>query len=144
MNRPYTVSTKKRNRKKNRKKIGRNRNGNMKHEGSFPDRFRGYHNVYRNSSQLFPFSTCIPIQSPNSLSARPNNPANPKSNSNPPLIFGPLFHTYESLSSYFSLLFHNKLQQTSHTNSYISNSLILYSYKLTTMNIISNYHFIFA
>ena len=67
-----------------------------------------------------------------------------KSNSNPPPIFGPLFHPYESLSSYFSLLFHNELQQTSHTNSYISNSLILYSYKVTTMSIISNYHFIFA
>ena len=47
-----------------------------------------------------------------------------KSNSNPSPAFDPLFHPYESLSSCFSLLFHNELQQTSPTNSYISNFLI--------------------
>ena len=67
-----------------------------------------------------------------------------KSNSYPPPTFGPLSHPYESLSFYFSLIFHNKLQQTSHTHSYISNFLILYSYQVTTMRIIFNYCFIFA
>ena len=62
--------------------------------------------------------------------------------SNPP-IFGLLFHSYESISFCFSL-FHNELQQTSHNYSYISNSLILYSYQVTTMRIILNYYFIFA
>jgi len=63
---------------------------------------------------------------------------------NPPLTFDLLSHPYESLSFYFSLLFHNELQQTSHTHSYISNFLILYSYQVTTMRIIFNYCFIFA
>jgi len=68
-----------------------------------------------------------------------------ESNFNPSPIFGPLLHPYEGLlSSCFSLLFHNKLQQTSHTHSYISNFLILYSYQVTTMRIIFNYCFIFA
>ena len=47
-----------------------------------------------------------------------------KSNSNPSPTFDPLFHPYDSLSLCFSLLFHNELQQTSHTNSYIFNFLI--------------------
>ena len=63
---------------------------------------------------------------------------------NPPLTFDLLSHPYESLSFYFSLLFHNELQQTSQTHSYISNFLILYLYQLTTMRIIFNYCFIFA
>ena len=67
-----------------------------------------------------------------------------KSNSNPSLIFSPLFHSYEGLSSCFFLIFHNELQQISHTYTYTSNSLIFYSYQVTTMRIILNYRIIFA
>ena len=61
--RPYTVSVKKTGTgKKNKKKPAETR---TETGGVFSRPF--YRIVYRNSRQLFPFLSCIPIQSPNSL-----------------------------------------------------------------------------
>ena len=68
-----------------------------------------------------------------------------KSYSNPPptLLLAP-YSTHTRVSRLISLSYFIMNQQTSYSCSYISNSLILYSYQVTTMRIILNYHFIFA
>jgi len=62
--------------------------------------------------------------------------------SNQTLIFGPLFLPYENLSSSFSLLLQNKLQQTPHICPLSFNSIIFYWHGPTTMSIVLHKHFL--